>query len=350
MLRKQLPNLLREVIDFNSQVPSQELALRGSRDGSVCTIDLSEASDRLSLVAVRCFFARHPKLMDYLERTRSRVIYDPILTKERHELRKFAPMGSAVTFIVQSMFFATVILATVMEHEGLLGRKHKNVVKRLRRRTHEIQVFGDDLAVPKDIARKVVRNLETVGLKVNSSKTHLDGFFRESCGVDAYRGYDVTPAYISHSVPQKPGISFCALIEQSNNAHRKGLWHLADELRKDLCRVNGMVPIANEKLGVASYFTFSRGTVCSKLRFDGDLGVWEVKGFALETRRRKSKRGNPTDILQWFIEGSRVDREIFTDPYSAGHVRVHELKLRARWVDCRSNWIPTKISRLAHYG
>jgi hypothetical protein len=54
-------------------------------------------------------------------------------------------------------------------------------------------VFGDDILVPTAIAPSVMEDLETFGLRVNRLKTFVHGHFRESCGVDAFNGINVTP-------------------------------------------------------------------------------------------------------------------------------------------------------------
>jgi hypothetical protein len=54
-------------------------------------------------------------------------------------------------------------------------------------------VFGDDIIVPSECAEFVIDDLESFGLLVNRTKSFWRGAFRESCGVDAYNGVDVTP-------------------------------------------------------------------------------------------------------------------------------------------------------------
>jgi hypothetical protein len=63
-------------------------------------------------------------------------------------------------------------------------------------------VYGDDIIVPIEHAHRVISDLESVGLKVNESKSFLSGKFRESCGFDGYDGWDVSPTYMRRRLPR----------------------------------------------------------------------------------------------------------------------------------------------------
>jgi len=56
-------NYLQGSIGFTDQKPNQEFAQAGSVDGSLATIDLSEASDRVSNLLVKRLFACFPRLI-----------------------------------------------------------------------------------------------------------------------------------------------------------------------------------------------------------------------------------------------------------------------------------------------
>lgn len=62
-----------------------------------------------------------------------------------------------------------------------------------------ILVYGDDVIVPSGYAANAMRILELFGLRVNRDKSFTSGLFRESCGVDAFNGHDVTPVKL-HTV------------------------------------------------------------------------------------------------------------------------------------------------------
>lgn len=350
-MRDNLHPILKRVVDFHDQEPSRQLALESSSHLRNCTIDLSAASDRLSLWAVESFFGKNPPLLDLLIATRSNAISDSITGKYQCGLRKFAPMGSATTFPVQSMIYATAAISAVVVARGWAGKPYKRLSRLITRSLDDIQVFGDDIIVPKEAWPILDEVLEFLELKVNHDKSHFDGHFRESCGMDAYRGQDVTPAYISHpspltksrgrqKVPASP-TAFAAYVEQSNNAHRKGLWHLSaymvgqipENLRENL-------PCSSESLGVCSLMTFSQGTLASKVRFKPDLQRHEVWGYKLRSRREIVKRDTYLDLLQYFIEGAGTELDHLSTIESllrVGNVVGSRISMRCGWVDPRHN-------------
>lgn len=56
-----------------------------------------------------------------------------------------------------------------------------------------IIVFGDDIIVDSSIAPTLIDNLAAIGFSVNKQKSFIDGFFKESCGVECYHGTDIRP-------------------------------------------------------------------------------------------------------------------------------------------------------------
>jgi len=344
-LRANLHPLLRKVVAFTDQTPSQELALKASRTKKVATVDLSSASDRLSLAVVQCFFRTNPPILDLLVRTRSTHIVDGINTRNGVSIvRKFAAMGSAVTFPVQTLVYASCCFAAVCVARGWKTSSKKTSRSRLHQVAPDIQVFGDDIEIPVDAWQYLERLLELLGLKVNREKTHTSGHFRESCGMDAYRGFDVTPAYVSHVAPiqrRTPSqvVTFAAYIEQSNNAHRKGLWHLAEVMRSNLRRkTTWELPVSREDLGICSLFTYSRGTHAHKFRYNPGLMRYEVKGLRLFVSTAVEKREDSMDLLQYYIEGPSGERNHEDLVALLRSVGIHwsmPVELRPAWSDAR---------------
>lgn len=177
-------------VRFRDQSLNQAAARSGSIDGKMSTIDLSEASDRLSCHTVERFFAGNISWLEALHACRTRRAsyrYGNSHTRFT-ELRKFAPMGSACTFPVQTMVFASLAISAVLSDRGV-----KPTGKSIELYSQLVQVFGDDIVVPTANLDTVVRLLSFLGLKVNKSKTFSGNNFRESCGLEAFRGYCVTP-------------------------------------------------------------------------------------------------------------------------------------------------------------
>jgi hypothetical protein len=192
-LRKRLSHL--PVVNITDQLRNRKLALEGSRDGSLATLDLSDASDRLMAGLVRRVFGWNQSFVDWLFSTRSQIVQLP--SGELTHVNKFAGMGSALTFPVQTMVFFAIVVLAHCESEGNFSR---SFVRAFLTRGN-VGVYGDDIIVPSAISPIVIRLLAEFGLKVNTSKSFSVGRFRESCGGDYYGGINVTPLYVRRNLP-----------------------------------------------------------------------------------------------------------------------------------------------------
>lgn len=166
------------MINFANQEINRNLAHQGSLDGAWATIDLSDASDRVSLDLVRRVFPENWVRSLEACRSESTILPDGSVV----ELNKFAPMGSACCFPVEALVFWTCAMAAIREQVP-----HSRV---------PVYVYGDDIIVPSQFAEVVMRGLESIGLVVNSKKSYWKGPFRESCGGDYHSGYEVTPVRV----------------------------------------------------------------------------------------------------------------------------------------------------------
>ena len=106
-------------------------------------------------------------------------------------LRKFSTMGNACTFPVESLLFFSIAVAAI-----LTVRKVTPTKEAIKDAATEVAVFGDDIVAPKDSRELLKRALVVLDFKVNVDKSYEAGRFRESCGVDAYAGANVTPTYL----------------------------------------------------------------------------------------------------------------------------------------------------------
>lgn len=162
-------------INFDDQSINGSLALRASFSREFITLDLKEASDRISKSLVEYLFGTYA--YGYL--SCSRASHVKLLDGRLLELHMFAPMGNALTFPVEALVFWSLARA------GILSRYGHNC--------DDVYVFGDDIIVPSEYYEGAIGGLISAGLIPNMNKTFRKGFFRESCGVDAYSGEDVTP-------------------------------------------------------------------------------------------------------------------------------------------------------------
>lgn len=214
--------LLNRSITFRSQENSRKRALESSHDGLLATIDLSSASDRLSARLVEYVF-QGTNILEGMHACRTTELSQTI-SKDHFSsirMRKFAPMGSAITFPVQSLVFFIITLFALRLTEG--NSDHFRMLKEDCRR---ITVFGDDIIAPSSALETIKFLLQECGLKVNADKTFGGLNFRESCGCDAFQGVDVTPAYALEPYDGSPS-SMATTIEVSNNFHKHGFWRTA---------------------------------------------------------------------------------------------------------------------------
>jgi len=215
-------DILSRLISVESQVPNQELALRGSLTGSIATLDLSEASDRVSNQHVRMLLHDFPHLLSAVDATRSRKADVPGIGVIR--LAKFASMGSALCFPFESIVFTTLVFLGI-ERELKRRITKRDVVSLL----GSVRIYGDDICVPVDFVRSVVDTLHTFGYRVNSDKSFWTGRFRESCGKDYYAGNDVTVVRMRSEFPsQRRHVrEIVSTVSFRNQLFLAGFWNSA---------------------------------------------------------------------------------------------------------------------------
>lgn len=166
--------LMRFGVNLNDQGRNQHLASIAHVE-SLATIDLSMASDTLSLsVVYRLLPDRWFELLD-LTRSKCTLLPDGTLIN----LEKFSSMGNGFTFELESLIFSAIVFTTVPQKEH-----------------HMCSVYGDDIIVPQAYANDVLSALKLLGFEVNQQKSFLAGSFFESCGQDFLNGYPVRSFYL----------------------------------------------------------------------------------------------------------------------------------------------------------
>jgi len=229
------------LVGWSSQVPNQHLACSGSRDGELATLDLKEASDRVSNQHVRELLRNHPFLKEGVDATRSRKADVPGHGVIR--LAKFASMGSALCFPFEAMVFATIIFVGI---ERDLNRPvtRKDVQSFL----GKVRVYGDDIIVPVRHVHSVMEALSDFGLVVNSSKSFWTGKFRESCGKDYYDGEDISITRMRSEFPthRTESREIISTVSFRNQLYKSGMWNSARYLDDLLTRLRIPMPRVDE--------------------------------------------------------------------------------------------------------
>lgn len=155
-----------------AQMRHRMLAKRFSVNRSHVTADLSSASDSFNRELVRRLLPAiwYKKIVFGLPR-------HYIDSGTRYSLQSIMTMGMGHTFPLQTLLFTCLLRAvkTLLGSDGL------------------ISVYGDDLIYPRAMHSYVVDVFKRLNLRMNTDKTFVSSYFRESCGGDYYRGFDVRP-------------------------------------------------------------------------------------------------------------------------------------------------------------
>lgn len=170
--------------DIGQQQPKNKaLACRGSKDGSIATIDLSSASDMISIDLVRRLLpSKWFKLLMDIRSPQMEV------NGQLVELSMMSTMGNGFTFPLMTLIMCSLIYGYRSIHGG----------PNLFIDWSSTAVFGDDIIVKTEEYNGIVDVLTSAGLIVNNDKSFCEGSFRESCGGDYDCGVDITPFYVKN--------------------------------------------------------------------------------------------------------------------------------------------------------
>jgi hypothetical protein len=255
--------VLSRLIGFDDQDPNRDLAREGSRYGNLATLDLSEASDRVSLKLVETLVEDHPCLHRAVLACRSERANVPghgIIP-----LSKYASMGTALTFPIEAMVFMTLACLGI---EKELNRPFtRRDAKRL---IGNARVFGDDIIVPKNYVRSVVTTLELFGLKVNVHKSFWTGKFRESCGKEFYDGHDVSVVKLRRELPtrRRHATEVIGLVSFRNQLYQRGLWKTCQSLDERIRAIIKHYPVVlptSPVIGRHSFLGYETEKMCPNL-------------------------------------------------------------------------------------
>ncbi len=294
-------------LGFTHQEPNQLLAKRGSEDGSLATIDLSDASDRVSNILVDYLFSSYTNIAEGVQASRS-TSADVPLGYGVIPLSKFASMGSALCFPIEAMVFLTIAFVGIQrQHSQRLTDSEILSLK------GKVRVYGDDIVVPSEYVHSVMSELEAYGLKVNFNKSFWTGRFRESCGKEYYDGADVTLVRLRKPFPSSRSnvASVISLVSTRNQFYSAGYWHTARFLDEYLGAILGYFPIVEESsqiLGrVSSVFSAQADAI------HRDLQVPLVKGWKKVARPPASPLDGLGALQKFFLKGA-------FEPLEEGHL------------------------------
>jgi len=305
-------DFLRAFLGFDDQEPNQLMAKEGSLNGELATLDLSEASDRVSYQLVRKMMQRFPHLREGIDATRSRKADVP--GEGIISLSKYASMGSALCFPIEAMVFLTIIFLGI-ERELRTSLDRKAIKSFLGR----VRVYGDDIIIPVEYVHTVIELLETYGFLVNSSKSFWTGRFRESCGKEYYDGEDVSIVRVRRMFPtsQQDGRAIISLVSLRNQLYRAGHWQTVEWLDGKIKKMIHHFPVvlpSSPVLGRESFLGYETQKVHRTLHAP------LVKGLVVSSRIPQNSIGGSDALLKVFHQFHR--RENADGAHLMPHLRA----------------------------
>jgi len=313
-------------IDFKDQNKSGDMVLQASLDRELATVDLSDASDRLTCWTVERIFRTNASLVSALHAARTRYIRDEISDVPSFlSLRKFASQGTATTFPVMSLVMLCIALGSTLDHTDRV------TWARMKELRTKVRVFGDDIILPTYGYERLVRAMDLLQLKVNTAKSYIHGHFRESCGTDGFRGYNVTPVKPRTLVADSPA-SCQAVVDTSNNLFNKGLWYAsrtADDQLPISVRKYLRIVGPNEAgfSGLTSYVGSDESHLIQ--RWNSRLHRNEVRVWSIRSKTERSERDGFDGLLDFFARS-----------YDSRNPRVVSESVDRRRTISRSLWEP----------
>lgn len=221
-------------VNFTSQEINRELALTSSNGSSdFVTLDMKEASDRVSCWLVDALFPKH--IADCLYASRS--VATTLPNGELLELKKFAPMGSSTCFPVEAFIFwalAVGSLKSIRTSADLLSLP-------------PVYVFGDDIVATRGCYEACRPVFKELFLEFNEDKCCTGRFFRESCGMDAFKCECVTPLRIKARHDNSSPAATLSYVSYVNSCGERGYGNLGAYLKAHVTRSFGSVPTSNKE-------------------------------------------------------------------------------------------------------
>jgi len=253
---------------------------------------MKDASDRVSLKLVEKLFSG-TSLYEALIASRSE--YTRLPDGKVVRLSTFAPMGSAVCFPIEALCFYALAVAVLHLH---LHRGLKHPV---------VYVYGDDIIVEREAYPLLLQYFPKVGLKFNLEKCCVAGFFRESCGCDAFMGVDVTPIRLRTTWSHRSirdASELVSYIELSNSLWDAGYWGVATMIEQMVEDRYGRLPYVRQK--------YSYRDLAGRIRIDSSplLGWYRPHVHeSIANRSRVRVRFNPhlhrIEYRNWVIRPVR---------------------------------------------
>lgn len=310
--------LSRGHVNFTDQGVNRSLALSASLTSRHVTLDMSEASDRVSLWLVEELFGNQEELIGILRATRSQQVQLP--DGKVHFYKKFAPMGSALCFPIEALVFWSLAVA-VLHVKGEVP---------LSLACRSVWVYGDDIITLAGFESQLYSTFESFGLKFNDAKCCTGTHFRESCGCDAFRGEEVNPIRVKSLVPLRrtDATSIVSYVSYSNALYEKGHYAAAAYVEKYLRRFTGALPlVSSREIGYLGYFSRTGTRAPMRKRWNKDFQRYQYRVT------RPVPIHISRDVDNWSVMFDRLAVPADPDRLPAGiYPQKYRIRLQVSWV------------------
>jgi len=310
-------------IHFTSNEFNREFARKSSVTRKYATLDLSEASDRVHAGLVFHLLGDYSLLRSAIFDCRSK--YALLPNGKTVGLKKFSSMGSALCFPIESMVFYTICILSGLR-AGSLPVQRRHIDKLI----NDVHVFGDDLIVPVPWCVALTDILESARFKVNTSKSFSLGPFRESCGMDAYEGYNITPVYFRQEIPKsrKEHSRIVALIASRNQFYKKGFWATTRCIDDILGRFFDLHHTCDTSPSVGLHSFLNWRTIS---RWNSSLHRFEFRGLVPVSRERVDRVNGVHRLLKYFLRSYNSTEPVEVRDFNTSTVR-DSVVLKSRWI------------------
>jgi hypothetical protein len=236
--------ITRNKVNFTKQSINQMLALHESKSRKRATIDMKSASDNVLRLLVKELFQDQTLLCDILMSLSTQIIEFPTLGLPPLRTNKFAPMGSALCFPIMALVHFALIQAIICNSN----------VKRRFSKAKDVYVYGDDIIISSDCVQAVYDWLPMFGMKINQDKSFVKSHFRESCGIHAYHGVDITPVFLKRTPNFSSGAdTLLSVLASEEQLFLKGFYSTARLLRKRINGHWGILPFVSNESQIAGF-------------------------------------------------------------------------------------------------
>lgn len=338
-------------VNLANQSINRDAALHGSIYLSSDTLDLSSASDSVHIDLVRGIFPT--SWLFYMLGTRTSQVRTS--SGEIVRVSKFAPMGSAVCFPTQCIVFTAICLYAydaylhgcttgdrivsdsdvdeLLAH-GIARNRSENTP--FRKRLEPPVVYGDDIIVDSRVTDIVISTLERLGFQVNVAKSFAGSqSIRESCGIYAFKGEDVTPRQFLLPFLKKgrwDAKVYASLIGAVNEHRKSKLYNVAAYLNSLLNEYgfSNPIPYVEDENSFGVLVSKKKPVPGKYVRYNANIQVYEelVQGIGPRNVNKKTY----DDVYrydQWWR--SRIGGDSVLEERGRPSIRPKETRLVPLW-------------------